>query len=143
MEEAGTSGTVTAAAVAGVSGSMVKVDPAGHDREAVGSEELGRLAAAGGDPAAAQAGAAATAPVQEAADNQAELEDPADFEDPTPAAAAAGEGRRVAVLAENVGAGCKEAALEQGRVGLGTVGKGFLTVHAGPVAVKGDQVGSK
>lgn len=161
MGEAGTSdrGTVAAAGVGGVSGSMVKVDPAGHDREAAGPVELERLAAAGaaaagavGGPAAAAevgAAAAAAAPVLEAAGNRTDLEDPADFEDPALAAAAAeaavaaGEGRREAVLAGNVGAGYKEADLERGRGGLGTVGKGILTVRVVPAAVKDDPAGSR
>lgn len=159
MEEAGTSdtGTVAAAGEGGVSGSMVKVDPAGHDQEAVGPVELERLAAVGaaaavavGGPAAAAEvwAAAAAAPVLEPAGNRTDLEDPADFEDPALAAAAeaavaAGEGRREAVLAGNVGAGYKEADQERGRGGLGTVGKGILTVRVVLVAVKDDPAGSR
>lgn len=158
VEGAGTSdtGTVAAAGVGGVSVSKVKVDPAGHDREAAGPVELERLAAVGaaaaaavavgGPAAAAEVGAAAAAaPVLEAAGNRTDLEDPADFEDPALAAAAeaAGEGRREAVLAGNVGAGYKEADLERGRGGLGTVGKGILTVRVVPVAVKDDPAGNR
>lgn len=159
VEEVGTSdtGTVAAAGAGGVSGSKVKVDPAGHDREAAGPVESERLAAVGaaaavavgGPAAAAEVGAAAVAaPVLEAVGNRTDLEDPADFEDPALAAAAeaavaAGEGRREAVLAGNVGAGYKEADLERGRGGLGTVGKGILTVRVVPGAVKDDPAGSR
>lgn len=165
MGEAGTSDRVTVAAVVGggVSGSTGRVDPAGRVREAAGPGEPGRPAAAGaavaaavgGAPAAAAAAAgagaaaAAAAPVREAAGSRADLGDPAGSEGPALAAAAAeaavvaGGGRKGAVLAENAGAGCREAGPEWGRGALGTVGKGIPTVRAGPAAAKGDPAGSR
>lgn len=128
VEEVGTFEmvTVVAAAVAVVvavgvvSGSKVRVDPAGHDLEVAGLEEVDLLvvvAVVVGDLAAAAAvgfAAVVAALVQRVVDSQAGPEDPADLEDWDPVAveaAAAAERRKVAVLAETVGAGYREADL--------------------------------
>lgn len=128
--EGETSDMVTAAVVvvvvvvAGVaSGSkVIVVDSAGHDRGAAGPEEVGLLlvAVVAVGVLAAAAAAVAAAPLQVSVGIQVGPEDPVDFGDQDPAAAAvveaaAGEEHKVAVLAETVGAGCRGADSEQSR----------------------------
>lgn len=154
VEEVGTSDMViVAAAVVGeVSGSMVRVDPVGHDQEAAGPEELVHLVAAvvaaaaavGALAAAVMLAAVVAAPVLWVVGSLTGFEGPAEFGDLVLAAAeavvVAGEGRRVAVLAENVGAGYMLADLEQDHGDLETVGRKVPTAHVDWEAVKGDPV---
>ncbi len=160
---------VAAAAVVvvagGVSGNKVMADPAGHDLEVAGLEEVDLLVVVvvvaavavvvvvvvGGFLAAASAAVGfvvvVAALVQGVVGSQAGPEGPADFGDLVPAAveaaAAAGEGRRVAVLAETVGAGYREVDLEQDRGDLGIVGRGVPAARAGQEAVKGGPAGGR
>lgn len=154
VEEVGTSDMVTVAAAAvvrEVSGSMVRVDPVGHDQEAAGPEEMVHLVAAvvaaavvGALAAAVMLAAVVAAPVLGVVGSLTGFEGPADFEELTLAAAeaavVAGEGRRVAVLVENVGAGYMLAELEQDHGDLETVGREDPTAHVDWEAVKGDPV---
>lgn len=157
-EEVGTFDMVTVAAAAaavvavgGVSGSKVTVDPADHDLEVAGLEEVDLLVVVavvvvvGALAAAVGFAAVVAALVQGVVDSQAGPEDPADLEDRDPAAveAAAGERRKVAVLAETVGAGYREAELEEGHGDLGTVDTVLLVVRVGQEVEKGGPAGGK
>lgn len=157
VEEVGTFEMVTVAAAAvvavgGVSGSKVMADPADHDLGVAGLEEVDLLVvvvvvvvALAAAAAAAGFAAVVAALVQWVVDSQAGSEDPADLEEPDPAAVepAAGERRKVVVLAETVGAGCRKVDLEEGHGDLGTVDTAPLVGHVGQEVEKGGPAGGK
>lgn len=109
-------------------------------------EPVAVAAAAAAAAAAVGFAAVVAALVRGAVGSQAGPEGPADFGDLVPVAAeaaAAGEGHRVAVLAETVGAGYREADLEKDHGDLGIVGRGVRAARVGQKAVKGGPAGNR